>query len=177
MFSGLLEGEDKFTNESLRAVYNGLHDLVLDGGFDYGIEVGDTPVRYDIDFIGGGDMVYINEILGGFANFCSDDHNCVWCEVSHDHLKDLPQTDDLNESGAQTRTYDRLCWLAHIPSVLSSTKPKPQFPFTCPGCRKVFTSQEVRHQFLECSSPTVDLDHFLESLMQVARSLCSERGS
>lgn len=156
----MLEGEDKFTNSNLRTVYNGLHDLVLHGGFEHGTDIGESQTRYDIDFIGGGDMVYINETLGGFANYSSDDHNCVWCEVSHDHLKDLPQTENLNETGAETRTYDRLCWLAHIPSVLTSTSTKPLFPFTCPGCKKTFPNEEVRHQDLEFSFATANLTPF-----------------
>ena len=72
-------------------------------------------------------MVFLSHILALGGHFGRKGKNCVCCEVdSGDLFKKAP---------SKRRTLKRLYQMAHM------SGPGVTFPFTCPGCKKVFMSQ------------------------------------
>jgi hypothetical protein len=82
--------------------------------------------------VGGGDALWINDIMGlsGFACKCK----CNYCEQSSDDFGDL------NKNGVM-RTYVRACHAAHMPSS------DQDFPFECPFCTEKVNGKQVPLKF------------------------------
>lgn len=79
-----------------------------------------------------GDMLASSEIMGLGAGFHLKGHNCVHCEVHSDDLDKLEP--------ARLRTRRSLWWNAHLPD--PQQQPQDQYPFQCPSCGALFSSQE-----------------------------------
>jgi hypothetical protein len=162
--SGLIEGSDKYVNENLRSVHAGLEECIQAGGV-----TDKAGVFISIDFLGGGDMAWSNEVGGSYCDFGSsvcDSQNCIWCEVKKKDLKRLPgeeirrklihKTTKVESFTTHTyvspeqRTLERQCWYAHlpVPDPVAQRMGKTQFPFTCPGCKLEFRSNKVKQMRL-----------------------------
>lgn len=123
-------------------MYSGLAALIQNGGV-YIPEENGGETFVPVDFLGGGDMVYINEIMGCVSDFDSNSGGfCCWCECSYGDLHILP---DLKKSnGRPTRTLRRQFWSAHLPLPVWLLSPgETQFPFKCPHCCAHFRNEEV----------------------------------
>jgi hypothetical protein len=82
--------------------------------------------------IGGGDALWINDIMGlsGFAV----KHKCNYCEQSSDDFGDLTRP-------GVKRTYVRACHAAHMPAS------EHDFPFDCPHCEERVDGEQVPMRF------------------------------
>ncbi len=148
--SAIVEGKDSHSN--LEDIYASFKIQVINeivaytkpklGGVVYPTRT--TPVR----FWGGGDMAFTSEVLGLGSHYNRKGFNCCWCEVHTDSLA--------VKSSSTNRTLKRLYNLAHLPvphkTVIGEGHPHEEsFPFTCPGCQRVFASAEVRKVEILCT--------------------------
>lgn len=86
----------------------------------------------------GGDMVAMSTCMGLGGGFEGLGSHCIWCEVPRSQLHIFP-------CASQLRTLPRLYNLAHLPVPLHLLKKvEKQFPFQCPGCDRVISSEDVR---------------------------------
>lgn len=85
--------------------------------------------------LGGGDMKYGQTVMGmEVGNYrCTDGEFCLWCHC--------PATQFSSRNQYPPRTLASCFMHAHL------TPPGANpFPFTCDGCHKLFTTQEVSFQ-------------------------------
>ena len=133
----MLEGKDDYNN--LKLVYRDFAEAVRASAVTVTETTlgDDQDVSHNVSFWGGGDMMFVSEVLGLGGRFSSKGHNCCWCEVHSDHLSS-PKT-------STPRTLTRLYNLAHLPSPLMVVD-GVMTPFECPGCNMKFESMQVNHE-------------------------------
>jgi hypothetical protein len=84
--------------------------------------------RIAVRLTAGGDLVFMRDALGITSRFCDKFCVCNFCEASK---VDIEQS----EITATTRTYERMCHLAH------SFANDDEQEFTCPGCKRKFNRE------------------------------------
>lgn len=148
--SAIVEGKDSHSN--LKDIYGSFRHRIHSEIVAYTRPKRDGIVfathNMHVRFWGGGDMAFTSEILGLGAHFNRKGFNCCWCEVHTDCLA--------SSSKSTNRTLPRLYNLAHLPiphTLLRGDGPLAEtpFPFTCPGCKKVFDDQEVSNSQKMCT--------------------------
>ena len=150
LYSAILEGKDDYAN--ICDIYESFKERVRSACVDVtrapegGVIFPHQSTK--VVFWGGGDMAYTSEVLGLGGHFNRKGYNCCWCEVHTNQLADKEKS--------EIRTLRRMYNLAHlpIPPILwrrSSVDDVGPFPFTCPGCRQVFTTMEVRMCEIVCT--------------------------